>query len=172
MKYVASICVLMAALITARADGQPARSEAELQAAYVYQFFSYLSWPKGAGNQLVIGVWSNESMLGHFQKVVEERNTKSRVVQVVELKNEEVPEEVDIVFAEKLRPQEFEVLVKAAEGRSFVIVSPFEAHFRRGASIYLFLDSGKLRFSVSRKHLESRGVKASSQLLRLAKQVD
>ena len=168
------LCILLLTfLITSSgARAQTPRSEEELRAAYVYQFLSYITWPQGTGQEILIGVWENEVMLKYFEKVISDRKTPDRTIRAIALSGQTVPPETDIVFAEKLRPAAFEALTKAVTQQSLLIISPHEAHYRRGASIYLFSESGKLRFSVDRKHLEAKDFKISSQLLRLAKKVD
>lgn len=169
-----NFCVLLlTCLITSSvARAQTPRSEEELRAAYVYQFLSYITWPQGTGQEILIGVWENDVMLKHFDKILSDRKNPDRVVRAIAISGQTVPPETDLIFAEKLRPAAFEALTKAINQRNVVVVSPHEAHYRRGASIYIFSDSGKLRFSVDRKHLEARDFKVSSQLLRLAKKVD
>lgn len=169
-----NLCVLLLTFLftSSVARAQTPRSEEELQAAYVYQFLSYITWPQGTGQEILIGVWENEVMLKHFEKILSDRNSPDRVVRAMALSGQTVPPETDLIFAEKIRPAAFEALTKAINQRNVLVVSPHEAHYRRGASIYLFSESGKLRFSVDRKYLEARDFKVSSQLLRLAKKVD
>lgn len=167
-------CLLFISFLLAcsHSDGRVSLTEEELRAAYVYQFLSYITWPNGTGQEVLIGVWENEFMLKHFEKVIADRKTPDRAVRAIALTANLVPPEVDVLFAEKLRPSNFEALIKSLGRRNTVVISPHEAHYRRGASIYLFSESGKLRFSVDRKYLESRDFKISSQLLRLAKKID
>lgn len=148
------------------------RSEEELHAAYVYQFLSYITWPNGTGQEILIGVWENEVMLKSFEKLLSERKSPDRAIRAVAITSDSVPAEVDVIFAEKLRPSAFELLVKNIARRKLLVISPHESHYRRGASIFLFSESGKLRFSVDRASLEAHDFKISSQLLRLAKKVD
>lgn len=148
------------------------RPEEDLRAAYVYQFLSYITWPNGTGQEILIGVWENDVMLKSFEKLLSERKNPDRAIRAIAISGELVPTEVDVIFAEKLRPSGFELLVKSIEQRKLLVISPYETHYRRGASILLFSESGKLRFSVDRTNLEMRDFKISSQLLRLAKKVD
>jgi hypothetical protein len=150
----------------------PPRSEEELRAAYTYQFISYITWPAGTGKETLIGVWEDSGILEQFEKVLAGRGTPDRPIRAIGLVGETVPEEVDLIFADKLQPAGFERLVKTIEGRPIIVVSPFEAHYRHGASVHFFSESGKLRFSLDRKFLENKTFKVSSQLLRLAKKVD
>ncbi len=171
-KLLPTLIFALSAYAESVAIGQPSRSEEELRAAYTYQFLSYVTWPAGTGQETIIAVWQNETMLEHFENVVANRATADRPVRAIALSGDVVPQEVDVIFAEKIRPAEFETLVKSIENRPILVVSPFESHYRRGAAVYLFSESSKLRFSVDRKYLENRKFKVSSQLLRLAKKVD
>jgi len=164
--------LLFALSFEGTANANNPRSEEELRAAYVYQFLSYVTWPNGTGQETLIGVWENDVMLKSFEKLLSERKNPDRAIRAVAISSDSVPAEVDVIFAEKLRPSRFELLVKNIEQRNLLVISPHEAHYRRGASIFLFSESGKLRFSVDRSNLEAHDFKISSQLLRLAKKVD
>jgi hypothetical protein len=74
-----------------------------------------------------------------------------------------------LVFVSASMTNALPILVHAAEGRCVLVVGDTAESARNGAAIGFRLDENHVRFDINPPRAEERGLKLSSQLLRVAR---
>ncbi|MBS4060211.1 MAG: YfiR family protein [Bacteroidetes bacterium] len=140
-----------------------------IMASFIYNFTNYLSWSSDdLGEDFEIVVLGESTLLeplkyiGNTKKVTEKTINVVHVQGVSELK----PCHILVVgedFTKTLSELYANTLLKNA-----IIITYCNGCLQKGASINFVTESERLRFEINKTTLDSKSIKASSQLLKLA----
>jgi hypothetical protein len=160
-------------LISASAD--PA-NEYHVKAAFLFNFPQFVEWPASAFRksdlEFRIGILGDDpfgSVLEETirgEKVHDRKMTVQRSSQLDALKN------CQILFISKSEKSRLNEILTALSQEAVVTVSEVDGFARRGGVINFFLESGKVRFEINPAAARRKGLKMSSQLLKLGKIVE
>ena len=171
----ASLCTLaLAAMppvtIASSADRQ---LENEIKAAFLYQFGSYIEWPDGTfaddREPLVIGILAGEEIAGPLSEIVRHRTVKGRPVVTRRIEAGEEIDGIHILFiGASLRPSLVGATLERVRGRPVLTV--VDAGHGEGI-IRFVIEQDRVRFDVSLDAANDSGIRISSRLLGVARQV-
>lgn len=154
-----------------------ATAEYRVKAAFLYKFATYIRWPEPAAGApatpFVIGVLGSDPFGAAIEDVVRNQNVYGRTIRITRLARQEDAFACDLVFvamSEEANLARFLALLKEAP---VLTVSDIDQFAEKGGMIGLVTtDNNRIRFDINKAVLDRAGLKASSQLLQLARVVD
>jgi hypothetical protein len=169
-----SICkaslLLLCLFISSSFRQDKENSEYKLKAVFIYNFTLYIEWdPSMKSDDFTIGVLGNSSIDGPLEEIARTKTCNGRKITIHHYNS---PDELSQFFCQILFiPRNTNatldaVLSKTPKGTLTVSEKPGSAE--RGTAINFVIVDNKLRFESNPKAINSAGLKASSQLLKLA----
>jgi len=159
----------------AAAQPPPAASEAEVKAAFVLKFASFVEWPADAfarpDDPLVIGVAGDDEIAAGIEQLAAGRRMEGRPVVVRRLPDAGPFTGVHILLLGRRSEARLRDLVAAAAGHVLVVTQQPGA-LRQGSVINFSTEGGRVRFSVSLASADARNLKLSARLLAVAQSVE
>ena len=148
--------------------------EAQIKAAFVLNFARYVEWPDRAfasrDAPLLICVVGRDTF-GTALGALENRQVHGRPVNVRSGLTVEESRGCHVVFVSDSEARRLTSLLRSLAGRPILTVSDAEGFIDSGGAIGIVPGDDRLQFEINRSVLEQAHLKASSQLLRLARTV-
>lgn len=176
------LAAILAALLTGalRAESPPVQAspslqegvtEADLRAAYLFNFVRFTEWPEGAfngnGDELRIGVLGSEEALAEIQKKLEGKSVGKRVLK---FKRGAVPGDLKscaLVFVSDAQKAQISAVVETFKGEPVLTVGESEGFVSSGGIINLYIDDKRMKYDINVDALGRARLKATN-LIRLA----
>ena len=163
--------------LTARALAAETDSllERRVKAAFLYQFIPYVDWPPGPqtapDKPIVIAVVGDEGTVADLTAVIGGRTAKDRPVVVRRWREADLQSGVAIVYVRREENARLPAIARAAQSTATLVVSEHETGLQQGGMINFQIAEGRVRFDVARGAVESAGLRISSRLLAVARDV-
>ena len=146
--------------------------EADLKAAFIYNFTKYIEWDSSYNeNNFVIGIIGSSSITKSLAEIAKTNLAKNKKI-VIKIFNR--PEDISychILFISQKNSFSLQsILDKAGKGTLTIGEEPGFA--KQGTAFNFIIANDKLKFEVNLSKVYSAGLKAGSQLLKLAVIVD
>jgi hypothetical protein len=156
---------------TARADS-PQAGEYQVKAAFLINFAGFVDWPEntGANGSFVIGILGKDPFEGSIDSLKGKTARGKKVV----IRRYDDPEEVrdaDILFISASEKRALPHIMKTLRSRPVLTVGDHPGFARSGVMINLVLLRKRVGFEVNAQAAQRAGLRISSQLLKLAKEV-
>lgn len=139
---------------------------------FLYNFIKYISWPTET-DHFVIGVMGESPVAEELRKLAAIKKTpagKPILIKIID--NIHTMAGCQIIYIPDAHSKDIAQLITVVQVEPALIVSERDGLTKKGADISFFTDDDKLGFSINRKNIESKKLKASGELLRLAELVD
>lgn len=142
--------------------------EAQVKAAFVYNFSKFVTWSDTSGPPLTIGMIGSDPVADELERFAAgQSDEKGIIVKRLEPDSDDIVT-CRIVFiarsAERALPAIFYTLL----GRSILTVSDLPAFARRGGMIGFIIRDGRVRIEINPSTVNQAGLKMSAKLLELA----
>ncbi len=144
-------------------------SEQQLKAAFLVNFLKYVEWP-GAGPTATICLFGRDQ-LGPYLANFEGRSIVGKELRVRRVNGPDQIADCQIVYIPDTEEARVGAVLRWLENRSVLTVSDADNFARQGGGIALVRSDGRLHFDVNAEVLSRVGLKPSSQMMRLARQV-
>ncbi len=155
---------------SARADGPV--NEYQVKAAFLFNFAKFVEWPDkafaNAKSPIYIGVLGDDPFGGTLDQIVEGETVQERKLIIKRSRQVEDLKGCHLLFISKSEKARIAQILTAVDDASVVTVSEVEGFARRGGVINFFIADDKVRFEVNADTARHKGLKISSQLLRVA----
>ena len=156
------------------ADGD-ALLERRVKAAFLYQFIPYVDWPPGPQRApdapIVIAVVGDDGVVAELTTVIGGRTAKDRPVVVRRWREADLQGGVAIVYVRREESARLPAIARAAQQTGTLVVSEHDAALNQGSMINFQVADGRVRFDVALRAAESAGLRISSRLLAVARDV-
>ena len=156
----------------AGAGAQTSEREANLKAAFIYNFTKYVDWDSNYNNNdFVIGIIGSSAITKSLTEIARTNLAKEKKI-VVKVFNK--PEEIGychILFIPQKSPYSLQSILGRV-GKGTLTISEETGFALQGTTFNFIVSNDKLKFEVNLARLYSAGLRASSQLLKLATIVD
>jgi hypothetical protein len=170
----AALLALACMVGAARADDDALTQQRRIEAAYLYKFAGYLTWPDnafpGPNSPILIGVDGDDSMADALAGMVEGRSVNGRPIQVRHIHPGDSVRGLHLLFVTAGAPQG-DAAIAAASGNPTLAVTEGPDGLRRGANASFVLVDDRVRFDISVDPDTLGGVKVSALLLSVAHSV-
>ena len=166
------LLVIVAGSFTGTISAQNARQEANLKAAFIYNFTKYIDW--GSYNQdstFVIGVAGDSPIIESLNAIAAADKIDNKRVVVKTINSGAEISNCDLVFISKeCRMSLNYILSKTRPG--VLTISEHPGFAEAGTAFNFVVVNNRLKFEANLKAISAAGLKAGSQLLKLAIIVD
>lgn len=156
----------------APALAQTRLSEAQAKAAFVLNFVRYIEWPERAfanrAAPLLICAFGRDTV-GDALVALEGRSVQGRTVSVRQLSAVDEARACHVIFIADSEQRRLAMILRGVAGQPVLSVSDADGFIDAGGAIGLVHGDGRLQFEINRQALEQAQLKASSNLLKLAR---
>jgi hypothetical protein len=150
--------------------------EADLKAAFLFNFAKFVEWPAEAFPQedspLTIGIYGDEDFTSTLRTLIKDKKAHGRAFVVKRLTTIQEAKSCQMLFFRDAEGKRvFPALYDSIKRSSILTVGESEDFLDAGGMLNLFFEDKRLRFDVNPAPAESAKLSISSQLLRLAKNI-
>jgi hypothetical protein len=171
----ALLCIGMTAAAVAQPDPDAVAAQRRIEAAYLYKFGSYITWPEEMFPKLdspfIIGVAGDDAMADELTTLVMGRDINGRSVVVRRVRAGQNTDDIHLLFV-ATGTAGGEALIEGSRDKPTVTVVEGADGLTRGADMAFELIDDRVRFDVALDVAQRDGVKISSQLLSVAYSVN
>jgi hypothetical protein len=155
---------------------EPAVSEYEVKAAYVYYFAKFIEWPQTALAQknapFIVGVVGDDEFGELLRRVVKDKTILEHPIQVRLAKWPGDLHACHILYVSYSDYKRFPQIAESLQQNPVLTITEVEDTSRGKGIINLFVEGGKVQFEVNITSAEKAQLKISSKLLRLARETE
>jgi hypothetical protein len=144
-------------------------SYSELQAAYIFNFAKYVTWPEQQ-ESFVIGIYGDTENTDLFRETLAGKRVHGKLIEMKPLASIEEINDVNIIYLPESGSKYLDEVIQAVKGKSVLIVTE-EDMIKKGAMISFVVEDDKLRFKLKKAALDKVDLVASEGLLKLAIQL-
>lgn len=146
--------------------------EYHLKAAFIYRFTSYIEWENMPEEEFSIGIIGESPISKPLKEIAAAKTVQHKKMIIHEFAENSVPGNSQVIFiSHKCKASLSEILSRIPK-RNVLIITEKPGYAEEGAAINFVIIENRIRFEVNLKALSSAGLKASSQLLKLAIMVE
>jgi hypothetical protein len=162
----------LAAGFASAAEGS-APSELPVKASFLYKFLDYVEWPPGVDSvdaPIVIGVWGPEVLAEEVSRLVAGEKQSGRPVSVIQVREIDALAGMRVLFIARDETG-IAGITRVARQKNILTVTEVPGGLSQGSVVNFVSSEGRVRFEISLDAAEKSGLKISSRLLGLAKNV-
>lgn len=151
---------------------QASEQEANLKAAFIYNFTKYIDWGKyNDKNEFVIGVLGDSPIENSLEQIARDNTVNNKPIVVHILDRPSEASDCDILFISRNSRYTLNSILPRL-GKGVLTISEQPGYAEEGTAFNFIIVNSKLKFEANLKAISSAGLKAGSQLLKLAKIVE
>lgn len=159
------------------ARAQRGGSEASLKAAMIQKIAAFVRWPSAASEpgkrSFVLAVLGDAELSARLRFLYQREQIDGRPVRIVDVADAAALPACDALFIGAAFADSVESVLRALAKRPVLTLAATPGLAQRGVAINLFVDaSQRVRFEINRVSMEGMGLKASYQLLSVARLVE
>jgi len=146
-----------------------APTEYEVKAAFLYNFAKYVQWPPSPRRTFVIGVLGHDPFGPRLEEVMSGQSVQKKAIAIRRFARIEDVEGADILFVCASERYHLTVVLTALQRIPVLTVADMDRFAELGGMINLFTEENRVRFEMNPDAMRRSGLKAGSQLYRLAR---
>ena len=171
-KTIVYATLLIAWNFSAHTTNAAAPAEYEVKAAFLYNFAKYITWPSSSDRKpLVIGLIGKDPFGRALDDAMRGQKAQDRPLIVRRFKNVEDITNCDLLFISSSEKGHLPRILAILGKSPVVTVADMDQFAENGGMINLRLQQDRVNFDVNVDAFSRAGLKAGSQLLRLARVV-
>jgi hypothetical protein len=168
--------LVAAGFCVAQARGHAATPEYQVKAAFIYKFATYIRWPATTGaatTPFVIGIIGKDPFGAALGDVVLGERVQGRVIEIRRLGRFDEALRCDVLFVSSSERGNLQQIFATLHDAPVLTVADMDQFAELGGMINLITtEDHQIRFDMNKGAIDRAGLKAPSQLLRLARIVD
>ncbi|MGN6388388.1 MAG: YfiR family protein [Burkholderiaceae bacterium] len=149
--------------------------EYDVEAAYLYKFGSYVTWPEGTfatpDSPIVIGIAAADAVADALSRMVVGRNIGGRPLQVRRMGHGDAVSRVHILFVGADGNRDADGWLAQARGLPVLCVTREESGQPSGSVVNFVVEGNRVRFDVSLEAAERNHLRLGAPLLSVARKV-
>jgi len=153
------------------AVGAEAPGEYQVKATYLYNFVRFVEWPAAAfasaDTPITIGVLGDDPFGTVLDQTVKGETVRNRKLAIQRSRRAPDLKDCHVVFISRSEKGRLADVLASLDAGSTLTVGETDNFTHRGGAINLYLDGNKVRFEINAGVTERKGLKLSSQLLKL-----
>ena len=149
---------------------QSQQDEYQLKAAFIFHFAQLVEWP-GERSKLVLCTLGDDPFHGELDDTVSGKQIGSRMLQVRHVRQLSEAHRFQLLFISKAEVRRIPAVLSELQHSPVLTVGETDGFLDAGGMIRFCLEGNRLRFEINRSGAETAGLKVSSRLLVLAKNV-
>lgn len=151
------------------------QNEYVVKAAYFYNFAKFVEWPPEAfateSAPYVIGVLNDEPFTKVLEQTINEKTFNGRQFVVKRLKWGEDYRDCHLLYINTSEQRRLEQILASIKKASILTISEIDQFIHRGGILNLIMEENRILFEINADVAEQNGLKISSKLLTLARNV-
>jgi hypothetical protein len=167
-RHGACLAVMALGAITAHAQSANSMAEYRVKAAYIFNFAKYVDWPVADSKQFQVCSAGRDD-LGGALSALDNRLAQGRAIQVRQNVAMDQLKDCQIIFVGERDSKLLTSVIRQMWGTPVLIVSDNQQAAEAGAHITLASAEDRVEFDVNLATLQRSNLKASSQMLKLAR---
>ena len=149
--------------------GAASADEYEIKAAFIYNFTKFVRWPDAdEGRPVILGILGKDPFGGAIDRAVSGKHVGTRRIHVVRVAKPEDASRCDILFVSASEEPNLKRILQGLGTAPVLTIGDTDGFAERGGMINLVTEGNRVRFEINVEAMERAGLRASSQLLRLA----
>ncbi len=146
------------------------RSEAEIKAAFIYNFAKFIEWPQQAtANTAPLQLCTLlDKPATHKLNLLQGREAQGREIQIKALGLNDSPAQCHMLYIALANKQQSRRLLKALNNAPILTISDSPGFAEMGGMIGLYIEAERLQFAVNLPVTQQAGLKLSARLLQMA----
>jgi hypothetical protein len=145
--------------------------EAQVKAAYIYNFSRLLQWPKNNPNYFYIFIFGKSPIADPLYKIASKEKINGKTIIVNEISDLSDIESGGILYLAYNEKHMLNEAIEKTKGKNIVLISSIEGSAEKGIGITLLRVGDKIKFEINRKAIESEGIIPKSTLFSIAYRV-
>ena len=142
----------------------------DLKAAFIYNFTKYIKWPTpNINSAFKIGVLGDSEVIVSLQKLATKKLVDNKPIEIIHFEVFQDIKFCHILFISESENQNIAEILTALGNNPTLTIGDSPDYCERGIMINFFLQNEKVKFEMNPVILENIGLKASSQLQKLAR---
>jgi hypothetical protein len=165
------IAGIIAVSLVSRLDGrqQPKASGPQVEAAYLYNFGRFVTWPATlSAGQFGICILGEDPFGAVLDSTVSGETIDGKQIVTVRISNVQGAQNCRILFISPSEDKRLKQILAALDKSSILTVSDMPEFVQRGGMIQFVLAANKVRFEVNLATAEEARLQLSSELLKVA----
>lgn len=143
--------------------------EYEIKAAFIYNFTKFVRWPEpDDARPVILGIIGEDPFGGAIDRAVTGKHVGARRIHVVRVAKPGEAARCDILFVSASEERNLKAILQGLGTAPVLTIGDTDGFAERGGMINLVTEGNRVRFEINLEAMERAGLKASSQLLRLA----
>lgn len=165
--FIAMLLLCFAGSLTLKAQNE------KFKALFLYNFIKNIEWPEAyKQGDLIIGVLGNNPVSKELETITASQKTGNQSMKVKVFSSVEEMVNCHIIYVAPNKGGLIPQLIARIGGHNTLVVSDSKGGIQQGSSINFILDGDKLKFEISKQHIEQKGLKVSASLYNLGVQVN
>lgn len=145
----------------------------KFKALFLYNFIKNIEWPSAyQQGELTIGVLGNSSIAKELETIAATQKAGNQNMKVKVFSSVDEIGNCHLIYVTPNKSNMVSQLAAKVGGNSTLIVSDGKGAIQQGSAINFILDGDKLKFEISRQHIELKGLKVSASLVNLGIQIN
>ncbi len=154
--------------LLSHAMGQFQGQESNLKAAFIYNFTKYIDWDNvDSDNKFIIGILGSSPLDGPINEIAKTNFIKNKKIILKHFSNVEDISYCHILFIPRGNGTPLQSILEKVN-KGVLTISEERGFAQQGSAINFVVNNDKLKFEINLKALNAAGLKAGSQLLKLA----
>jgi uncharacterized protein DUF4154 len=155
------------------AQAQAKAEEYHVKAGFLFHFAQLVDWPAGAGggSDFVLCTLGDDPFEGQLETTLDGKAIGARPIHILHLKRSQEVRSCQVLFISNSEDQHLPKILGDLGTSAVMTVGEAADFIERGGMIRFVLDQDKVRFEINLKAADPTGLKFSSRLLLLAKNV-
>jgi hypothetical protein len=163
---------LLSIILSAASIVQAQEQESILKAAFIYNFINYIDWNSGNESpDFVIGILGASSVTKPLMQISQSKTVKNKKIVVRIFKRPEDISSCQILFIPQDLPFSLHAILEKVD-KGVLTISEEPGYAEQGTAFNFVIQNDKLKFEANLKAINLAGLRAGSQLLKLAKIVE
>lgn len=174
-QFLAGLLLLLFCAWPPASRAQASLPEADLKAAFVYNFTKFIEWPSDrfsrSEDPLIVGIFGDEDFVATLRKLLENKRAHGHPFVVKRLAQDLEAKACHILFVRENENKRFSLVYENIKDLPILTIGETKEFLDMGGMFNFFFEDKQLRFEVNPARAESVRLTISSKLLRLAKSV-
>ena len=144
-------------------------TNAKMKAMFVYNFTKYIEWPAAykSGN-FVIGVLGDTPLKPELDKMAKSKKAINQTIEVKKFSSISEISNCHMLYLASDQTTQLDACLGKLGNFSTLVIGEEKGMAQRGAGINFVVKDNKQKFELSKKNIEQKNLKVSSNLLALA----
>jgi hypothetical protein len=167
------LLLLILVVIPGHAQAQAKTEEYHVKAGFLFHFAQLVDWPAGAGGgpTFDLCILGDDPFRGELESTLNGKAIGARPIHVLHLKQAQEARNCQVLFISTTENQRLPKIFEELGNSAVMTVGESDDFIDRGGMIRFTLEQEKVRFEINLKAADPVGLKFSSRLLLLAKNV-